>query len=273
MLTFACGGGCGSSRSTDLSHEDLDATLWMQTSAEYVAATEQAFWLGRQMLKQALGDPTWSALPDQQAELAASSKAAPLLPAVIVDIDETVLDNSPYQAAVIKNEGEYDLDAWQVWVERAEAEAVPGARAFLDACRESGVTVFFVTNRVEGQEQLTRRNLEQQLLLPVGAADTILSKFELDDWTTDKTSRRQHVAQHYRILLIVGDDLNDFVWAGEKPSAKTRRETSQRYAHLWGEKWIILPNANYGSWERALYGFDDALPRQEKLLRKQRQLR
>ena len=110
-----------------------------------------------------------------------------------------------------------------------------------------------------------RRALEELEILTDDAPDDILSKGERDSWTSDKTTRRLFVAKRYRVLLLIGDDLNDFVWAGYQPSADVRRNLAWTHANMWGHRWFIIPNANYGGWERAVYGFNDALPRREKI--------
>lgn len=251
-----------------IAHEDLDATLWMQTSAEYHALAQQAYRLAQDNLATALQDQNWSADIDQQHRLAERTTDQPLPPAVILDVDETVLDNSPFQARLIRQNAGYDVEAWHRWVEEAQATAVPGAREFIDSARAGGVTVFFVTNRESKMERATRRNLEQLELVHSDSDDTILSKNERDGWGTNKTTRRAFIARRYRVLLLIGDDLNDFVWVGFQPTAAARRQLAHEYRHMWGHKWIMLPNADYGGWERALFDWDDAAPASQKLEKK-----
>ena len=255
-------------------HEDLDATLWIQTSAEYAANTRMAYRAATDALRRAQQDFRWSALPSQQQLIdTAPVDADPLPPAVILDVDETVLDNTAYQAALIEQRGEYRRETWQEFVSLAASHAVPGVKEFLEVCREHEITIFFVTNRDVSVEKHTRRNLEQLGLIPSDASDSILSKNERDEWTTDKASRREFVATRHRILLMIGDDLNDFVWAGVKPTSAARRELTSKYASYWGSKWFMLPNPNYGGWERSIYGFEDALPWSEKIQQKRSALR
>ena len=250
-------------------HEDLDATLWVQTSAEYAALTRMAFHGAESMLSTAASDPTWSAIPEQAEQLARQPDGTTSLPlAVILDVDETVLDNSAYQAQLIDEAGEYSRESWQNFVALACSRAIPGAKHFLDTCRQADITVFFVTNRDVSVEKHTRRNLEQEELIPLSGPDRILSKNERDQWTTDKTTRRNFVAQRYRVIALLGDDLNDFVWAGFKPTARGRREMATKYADYWGLKWFALPNPDYGGWERAVYAFEDALPHEQKIAKK-----
>ncbi len=249
---------------TPLVHEDLDATAWVQTSAEYPSITLQTYRAAKSRLDAALADSTWTAFAAQQDKLT-DEDGKPLPPAVILDVDETVLDNSGFQAELIINGGEYTPDIWHAWVEKRKARPVPGAKAFLDACRSAGVTTYLVTNREFKAEEATRKNLEELHLIPAGGADVILSKREQEDWTSDKTSRREFVAATHRILLMVGDDLNDFAYAGKNHTAASRRKIAAENNSLFGDKWFLLPNPNYGGWERSLYEFNDRLPREKKL--------
>ncbi|EMI42488.1 5'-nucleotidase, lipoprotein e(P4) family [Rhodopirellula sp. SWK7] len=250
-------------------HEDLDATLWMQTSAEYYATCRQAYRLAEKQLATAIDTPTWSADVAQQAELSGHQSEKNDLPtAVILDIDETVLDNSPYQARRIHEDGSFTPETWKTWVEEATASPVPGVKEFLQVAKNSGVDVFFVTNRENAVEHATRRNLENLQLVEPDSVDRILSKRERDEWTSDKATRRAHIAKRYRILLLVGDDLNDFISIGENPTSQARRDLAFEHADMWGVKWIQLPNPNYGGWERSVYQWNDSAEDHVKLQEK-----
>ncbi|MFG0254500.1 MAG: 5'-nucleotidase, lipoprotein e(P4) family, partial [Rhodopirellula sp. JB053] len=217
----------------------------------------------------AINVPTWSADLVQQAELAGHEPAKTDLPtAVILDIDETVLDNSPYQSRRINEDGGFTPESWEDWVREARAEPVPGVREFLRSAVDAGVVVFFVTNRENSVEHATRRNLEQLGLVESDAIDRILSKRERDEWTSDKATRRAHIAKRYRILLLIGDDLNDFISVGEEPTSHARRDLAAEHGDMWGVKWIQLPNPNYGGWERSIYDWEDAADDAVKLQRK-----
>jgi acid phosphatase len=248
-------------------HEGLDAVLWVQTSAEYLAASEQAYGVAAERLDEALRpeNPGWTAIVDQ------TSSAAGLPPAVILDVDDTVLATGPFQARIVGGAGRFRLAAWNAWVREEGALPVPGALAFARHARHAGVRIFYVTNREPEVEGATRRNL-QRLGFPVDEdGANILSRGERDGWES-KERRRAFVAAKHRVLLIVGDGLADFV-SGSRVRATERIALTQRYAAYWGRRWILIPNPMYGDWERALYGFDGALPRDETLRRKYRELR
>lgn len=223
----------------------LYATLWTQTSAEYRALAWQSWAAARESLERALADSSWTAAVEQEGRAFAA-----LPPAVIVDVDETVLDNSAFQARVILDEAAFDPDAWRAWVEEARAPAVPGAAELLSYADSLDVTVFYVTNRDVAEEPGTRRNLGSAGLPLDPELDTVLVEGERAGWTGDKSSRRAAVAERFRILLLAGDDFNDFVSA-RLPRAD-RDRLVERYRHRWGERWIVLPNPTYGSWQRAL---------------------
>ena len=137
-------------------------------------------------------------------------------------------------------------------------QTIARAVDFTRHARRRGVEVFFVTNREAELEPATRRNLEQAGFPLNPQLDTVLTKGEKPEWTSDKSVRRRDVAARYRILLLCGDDLGDFLGGIAVPPAE-RQALSARYSANWGTRWIILPNAHYGSWEDALYGFDRSL--------------
>lgn len=244
-------------------HEQLQPVLWMQTSAEYRMICETTYRMAEQALLRALADPNWFAATEQTGEL------AKLPPAVILDLDETVLDNSPFQAEIALRRTAYSKDLWEKWVTMKRAELVPGAGSFLARVREKKtVDVFFVTNRALKEEPATLENLEIRNVQ--ASADEILSAGE-NDWPSDKSSRRAQIARTHRVLLLVGDDLGDFLPAKLAPG--DRVEAAEKYGDWWGSRWFLLPNPAYGSWDRALYDHDMTLPDRDVLLRKFARLR
>ena len=252
--TFWCIGwltlaGCASS---DTGIEGLNATLWMQHAAEYRGSAEQAYRLADQALEKGLVDPGWTAALEQEGD------PRSLPPAVILDVDETVLDNSPFQGRLIRESRAFNPEMWDAWVGEAAAPAVPGALAFTRAAADRGVTVFYVTNRDSHLEAATKLNLERAGFPVSERTDVLLMRGEREGWGSDKTTRRAHVASRYRILVLVGDDLNDFL-SVSRASIVERDRLESAYSDYWGVKWIVLPNPSYGSWERALYGFDSSL--------------
>lgn len=245
----------GCSTSKKLNHPTTFATLWVQNAAEFDALTTLVYRTAADHIELANQDSFWTAFPSQEQK---KSSFYELPPAIIMDVDETVLDNSPFQARLIKKESSYNPDDWNQWVREAKADAIPGALEFAKYAAQKEITIFYVTNREHKVEEATRKNL-QQLGFPLSdSLDVILTKNEKKSWTSDKTNRRAFIAQHYRVLMLVGDDLNDFVHAKNK-SAEERMELVDSNKTMWGNKWYILPNPIYGSWQQALYNFDNSL--------------
>jgi acid phosphatase len=244
--------------------ERLGALLWFQTSAEYRILAESTYAAARRALDEALADPAWSAATEQSGDFAA------LPPAVIVDVDETVLDNSPHEAESVRL-GRRHPEGWGAWVESAQAEAIPGAVDFVNYAAGRGVVTYYVTNRNSGQEAATRRNLVAVGFPVDESAERLMMQDERPEWSSDKSSRRAEVAKRHRVLLLVGDDMNDFTNGRALPPE--RRAIAARHANRWGRSWFLLPNPDYGSWERALFGNERGLSQEEILRRKLEHLR
>ena len=261
VATLALSVGCATrtppqtpgTSATATSHENLNATLWVQTALEYEATALQAYRLAQMQLDAALADRTWTAAIEQKGD------ASKLPPAVIVDVDETVLDNSYYQARMIRDNTAYSSATWDPWVMEEKATAIPGAREFTRYAASKGVTVFYVTNRTANLETATRANLEAEQFPVSKEIDVVLTRGERAEWNASaKGPRRAHIAASYRILLLIGDDLGDFV-VDPSGTPDTRRAGTELYEGWWGRRWIMLPNPTYGSWERAILG-DEADP-------------
>ncbi|KAA0020517.1 5'-nucleotidase, lipoprotein e(P4) family [Salinicola corii] len=227
-----------------LADELVMATVWMQSSGEYAALSHQAFNLARMNLDRAL------AAPDSQTQRP---------PAIIVDVDETVLDNSPYEAWLIASDENYASDSWHQWVEKASAAPMPGAKPFLDYAASRGVEIFYVTNRRDNETEATLRNLRQ-----VGFPDADGEHFLPRTDSSDKTARRLRVAQSHWIVLLMGDNLGDFSQGFDRESAAARRAAVNAQADAFGSRYIMLPNPAYGAWEEAIYGGDWGVSDEEK---------
>jgi acid phosphatase len=240
-------------------HENLNATLWMQTSVEYRASALQAYHTARLALDAALADPQWTAAVEQTGNIASKP------PAIVLDLDETVLDNSPFEARMIAQSTldkpvPYDETVWRRWVAEKKATAIPGAAEFLRYAESRHVTPIYVTNRnIKGAEPGEDDSGEEdtiavlrKLQIPVDAnGDTLLMRGEHGWDASDKGSRRAFVAEKYRIVLLVGDNFEDFVSVRDK-SLAGRDVLASKYTDWWGSKWIVLPNPTYGSWEGAI---------------------
>ena len=234
-------------------YASLNGTLWQQASEEYRGLGLQTFSTARVMLDRALKDKKWTAAIEQ------TNQFKKLPPAVIVDIDETLVANGGSQGRfILDGNGRYDPKIWREWAAIPGGRPIPGALEFVRYAQSRKVTVFYVTNRDAGEEADTRKMLTSLGfpvvdVKPAGIGDTLLTVGEKPEWTLDKSVRRKMLAQFYRIVLLGGDDLNDFM-PGARTGVEERRKLAAQYEGWWGQKWIVLPNPNYGSWESALWG-------------------
>jgi len=253
---------CSPGPKTDNSHELLNSVLWIQHAAEYHALTRQAYNTAARMLEQALKDNSWTAALEQNGDY------SKLPPAVILDVDETVLNNAPYEARLIRTGQSYSRDSWNAWCREERAKAIPGAVEFCKFAVRKGVEVFYLTNRRDELRDATFRNLKKEgfPLLPDGR--NLITRSD----TSDKGPRRSTIAQNYRILLLIGDSGGDFASAFTRSGEQFRNQEVEKYSAYWGTKWILLPNPSYGDWEGALYDYQYNLPRETKLKKKMEHL-
>jgi len=248
---------CATGSQAAEANDNLNATLWMQSSVEYAGVTMGAYQLATVMLDRALADKNWTAVPDEQG-----ADFADKPPAVILDVDETVLDNSKYQAWMVMGDRSFHPKTWGEFVNSVDSTPIPGSLAFTKYADSKGVKVFYVSNRTGELEEATRKNLEKFGYPMGGNVDTVLLKAEIPEWDSSKKSpRRLHVARDYRVLLVLGDNFGDFVDA-YKGNLEVRRALMDKTSAMWGTKWIVLPNPSYGSWESAPYGHDYKEPDQ-----------
>lgn len=253
---------------TTLANENLHSVLWTQTSVEFAAVTKQTYRMATFRLDEALADTGWTASLEQQE----MSSYGLLRPAVVLDVDETVLDNSRYQARLVLENQEYSTSTWQDWVREENATAIPGALEFVREAERRGISVVYLSNRRAATEESTRANL-RALGFPVADEfDAIISRGERPEWdSSDKESRRIAVAERFRIIMLIGDNLGDFMSDVER-SVEARREMAEQYDDYWGERWFMLPNPQYGSWEGALFDYDYSGSREDRLRAKRNQL-
>lgn len=260
-VAFIVGFNSGSMRT----HAKLDGVLWMQTSAEYEASTHQSFNVAKMNINKALNDKTWSAALEQ------SGNYQDLPPAVIMDVDETVLDNSVYEAQLVKMGLSFDWGTWKPWVLAAKATAIPGARPFVDSLRNAGIGVFYISNRSQTLCDATVINIKKVLDEAVQASE-VLCKVGKGAESFDKSKRRAQVAKDYRVLMLLGDDYNDFVSMGHA-SPEERAQEARAYQSRWGRQWIVIANPVYGNWEKVLYRHDTSLSDEAQLVSKHKHLR
>lgn len=251
---------------TDSAHDNLNATLWMQSSAEYDASVRGVFAAAGARLEQALADPSWSALPEFERRSGFES----LPPAIIVDADETLIDNSAFQARAIRDDSGFEYSRWLAWVNERRAAALPGALEFVRLADSLGITVYFITNRdAPAEHESTVENL-RLIGFPVRAdGSNVMLRGDERSSAREKSGRRRWVGERHRVLMMLGDNLGDFVDI-DRSSEAQRDAIVSKYAGWWGERWFMQPNPSYGSWERAvLAACDEALRQQPRACKRQ----
>ena len=243
-------------------NDNLNAVLWDQTAVEAKATMAQAYVLARIRFDEALADKSRTADPSVQ-----SGDFANKPPAVVLDVDDTVLNTSQYQAWNVKGGISFSPKTWTAYVKAKIDSAIPGAVEFTQYAASKGAKVFYVSNRTKEEEPATAERLKE-LGFPTGDnVDTLLTAKEMEDWGSAKSTRRAFIAKEYRLLLLIGDNLGDFTDA-YKGSIEERQKTFDDNAVHWGKDWIALPNPTYGSWESAAYGHDFKTPPEDQRQKK-----
>ena len=225
---------------TDLDYQ-IAAVLYMQKAAEFRALSYQAYNLARMRLDADLDKKNVKKLPKDQRKLPRS---------IVVDIDETVLDNSPAQAYGIKNGVPFNLKDWYAWGEMRKAKALPGAVEFLNYAVSKGVKIFYISNRDEVQKAATIDNLKSAGFADVSADNVLLRTNE-----SSKDARRAIAGGKHRVVMLLGDNLDDFTSAFERKSVADRFAETDKVRLEFGNRFIVLPNAMYGTWENAIYEY------------------
>ncbi len=240
-------------------NDNLNAVLWTQRSVEFKGNAWMAYKLAMIRLDQALANKRWTGVPAEQ-----TSGYRNLPPAVILDVDETVLDNSDYQAWNVTAGTEFDPKTWTSFVNSQTSRPIPGALEFTQYAAKKGVKVFYVTNRVVEEEAATRANLAKYGFPLDGKMDTILVRGEKEEWKSSaKSPRRAFVAESYRVLLNIGDNFSDFT-DDYKGTEAERLQVFEANAAHWGKEWIVIANPTYGSFESTPYNNDFKLSGDEK---------
>lgn len=239
----------GSGTNLPVREHSVQSVLWQQLSGEYQALCYQAFNLARFQLDEIL--------------LQSNSEGKPL--AIITDIDETLIDNSPYNAKMIETDEEYSKEGWIEWGLLEQATAVPGALEFLKYAESKGVQVFYISNRYAVQDKETMANLKK-----LGFPFIDEKHFLLREKTSGKEERRQTVSKENEVIMLLGDNLSDFAEVFEDKSTNDRNKIVQNLKDKFGTEFIVLPNPMYGDWETdGLYeGKYDWTPAQKDSIRK-----
>jgi 5'-nucleotidase (lipoprotein e(P4) family) len=224
-----------------LLNQNVLAVLWYQRSAEVRALYYQAFNVAHNRLDEILKNDTTG-----------------MKKAVVVDIDETVLNNSPYQAMNIVDTVSYPT-GWNQWTSAAQAKATPGSVSFLSYAVDHGIDVYYVTNRGIDEEGGTLKNLKE-LGFPQAEKSHLLMKTS----TSDKTKRRKSIEKTHKIVLLCGDNLGDFSQIFQHQSSDQRNILVEQNKSKFGNRFIVLPNPMYGEWEGTTYHYNWGMTAKQK---------
>ncbi len=230
---------------------------WVRDSAEYVAVATQVYRTAENALPGMVADQDWSALPYQR-------DAAHLPPAVILDIDQTSLTNPVFQAYIWR-EPPFTEERLNDWSAAHDATPTPGINAYAEKAKRHDVNLFFVTNRecrpnAESSEPCPQKAVVIQDLLEAGlpaSAENVFLAAEREGWGKEKRARFEWIAENYRVIQLIGDDLGDFIPCVRRRPVEpctvgatidNRFEATAEYGDYWGAGWYILPNPMHGSW-------------------------
>ena len=254
----AISAGCATAPEPQAPEPVIDrGILWAKHAAEYRALSRQAYQEATRDLPAFIEDRTWTVVPGEE-------DLRDLPPAVILDVDETVVSNAAFQFGHTPPVTQFKLDKWN---REHEATPVPGVVEFVRAARKAGVATFFVTNRpcerVEGDARpCPYKDTIVEDLAELGietSPDNVLLARENPGWDRAKITRRQHVAKTHRVIMLIGDDLGDFVPCvriklygpcDAPATAASRQQYLDEHGELWGHGWYIVPNPMHGSWTK-----------------------
>lgn len=220
------------------------ATIWYQRSPEMKAIYYQCFNIAKRNLqgfvKQNGNKPK----------------------AVIVDIDETMLDNSPFEAKQILESKGFSSGSWKQWTDLAKAKALPGAVEFTKFCDSLGIEVFYVSNRKTDELESTLKNLDS-LGFSFSRKENMFFKTDV----SSKKQRRDIILQNYDIVMLIGDNLNDLSEIFETREDGWGTKLVDRYKDEFGNRFIVLPNPMYGDWEKNIFNSKDLSEDEKRILR------
>jgi 5'-nucleotidase (lipoprotein e(P4) family) len=243
MLVAAC---AGPDRGDALHSEGeelmgVQSLLWYQQSAEVEALYLQGY----------------NIAADRAREYTASDGELP--PAVVLDIDETVLDNSPFNVDLLRTGASYSEEKWALWCERREALPLPGALGFTKLADSLGLEVFYVSNRASGLMDATLDNLKKHGFPNADEAHVLLKTS-----TLSKDARRAAIREKFDIILLLGDNLGDFDGIFDRRTEDFGKPHVQMHSQQFGNSFIVFPNPIYGSWVRG--SFPEGLPGENEVL-------
>ena len=225
--------------------------LWMRTSAEYRALAYQGYNVAMNAVKMAVTDP--------------SHQRKPL--AIVLDADETVVDNTKLMGeSIVNGNGRFDAPWWRQAVYQGKSQAMPGAVEFLNEVHKQGVEIFYVSNRYAPVNlDVTIQNFKE-LGFPSVDKDHVLL-FEKD---SDKQPRFDMIAKKYYVIVYMGDNAGDFPIGTKGKTLAERNSIIDAHKEDFGTTFVVFPNLAYGSWVSALAkGYQNLSPEEQKQVNNQ----
>jgi 5'-nucleotidase (lipoprotein e(P4) family) len=219
------------------------AAFFQQQAAEYRALCYQAFNFARVKVDQ------WQ------------PSTRPM--AIITDVDETILDNSPYAVHQTMKGTDHTDAEWVKWTAMAQCDTVPGALSFLKYAASKGFEIFYLTNRTEVEKQGTLANLGKFGFPNADEQHLLLKR------ATSKEARRTQIQNTHDVVLLLGDNLSDFASLFDRQTTEGRKANTDKVADLFGHRFIVLPNTTYGDWESALFrqNYNLTIPQRDSIIR------
>lgn len=199
---------------------------WHKNSAEYHALCLQAYNAAQNKLDNEL-------LKTHDKQLA-----------IVADIDETILNNTPYNEMLINENAVFTQENWANWVNKKTATAIPGALDFFKYADSKGVEIIYLSNRKIENYEATKLNLID-LGFPFEDSTTMLLRTD----SRDKDKRRKSL-ENYNVIMLIGDNLGDFESSYFNKNNEERKLVSMSLKDLIGDKFILIPNLIYGDWEK-----------------------
>ncbi|MBD3368477.1 MAG: hypothetical protein GF405_09955 [Candidatus Eisenbacteria bacterium] len=241
--------GTGGGEPQPIGQRALYSNIYVQSSAEYAACCRTIYTCAARALASRL----------------ASVDPPPVRPAVVMDLDETVLDNATFQTFLYMNDLEYTPKLWAEFERRGVSDVglVPGAKDFIEHAESLGVTVVYCSNRNERNLMATRESLERLGLNADGLVERLYLK--PDGSSSSKAARRDAISARYDVLMYFGDNLRDFSELFRVPkladdpervdylrAIEERKAVVEETGFHWGVDWFVLPNPAYGEWEKLI---------------------
>lgn len=225
--------------------------LWMRTSAEYRALAYQGYNVAMNAVKMAVTDP--------------SHQRKPL--AIVLDADETVVDNTKLMGeSIVNGNGRFDAPWWRQAVHQGKSQAMPGAVEFLNEVHKQGVEIFYVSNRYAPVNYDATVQNFKALGFPSVDKDHVLL-FEKD---SDKQPRFDMIAKKYYVVVYMGDNAGDFPIGTKGKTLAERNAIIDNHKEDFGTTFVVFPNPAYGSWVSALAkGYQNLSPEEQKQVNNQ----